>query len=148
MGRGIQKAIFDTLGNQLTPFENNYEVIASLKHNPDMAVIHQNRQVLLLNPADQKPVTGERYAQVVELGNGFLGFVQAKTALYALGAPDGRRLTEFVYQVIELPEESHEKTAQKLGTLRAGRRVAAFAWLEQGFICLDDEGREVECKEN
>ncbi|MFZ2897524.1 MAG: hypothetical protein WA004_02810 [Saprospiraceae bacterium] len=147
MGRGIQKAIFDTLGNQLTPFENNYEVIASLKYNPDLAVVHQNRQVFLLNPADQQPVTGERYARIVELGNGFLGFVQAETALYALGAPDGKRLTEFVYQVIERSQESHEKTAKKLGTLQAGHRVAAFAWLEQGFICLDDEGREVECIE-
>lgn len=148
MGRGIQKAIFDTLGNQLTPFEYNYEVIASLKYNPDLAVVHQNRQVFLLNPADQQPVTGERYARIVELGNGFLGFVQAETALYALGAPDGKRLTEFVYQVIERSQESHEKTAQKLGTLRAGHRLAAFAWLEQGFICLDDEGREVECVEH
>jgi hypothetical protein len=147
MGQGIQKAIFDTLGHQLTPFENNYEVIASLKYIPDMAIVHQSRQVFLLNPADQKPVTGERYARIVELGNGFLGFVQAETALYALGAPDGRRLTEFVYQVIERSQESHEKTAQKLGALRAGHRVAAFAWLEQGFICLDDEGKEVECVE-
>lgn len=147
MGRGMQKAIFDTLGNQLTPFENNYEVIASLKYNPDLAVVHQNRQVFLLNPADQQPVTGERYARIIELGNGFLGFVQAETALFALGAPDGKRLTEFVYQVIERSHESHEQTAQKLGTLRAGRRVAAFAWLEQGFICLDDEGRELECVE-
>jgi hypothetical protein len=148
MGRGMQKAIFDTLGNQLTPFENNYEVIASLKYNPEMAIVHQNRQVFLLNPVDQKPVTGERYARIVELGNGFLGLIQAETALYALGAPDGRRLTEFVYQVIEIPQESQEKTAQKLGTLRAGHRVAAFAWLEQGFICLDDEGIEVRCQEH
>jgi hypothetical protein len=147
MGRGIQKAIFDTLGNQLTPFENNYEVIASLKYNADLAVVHQDKAVFLLNPADQKPVTGERYARIVELGNGYQGFVQAETALFALGAPDGKRLTEFVYQVIERSQESHEQTAKKLGTLRAGRRVAAFAWLEQGFICLDDEGKEVECIE-
>lgn len=148
MGQGIQKAIFDTLGNQLTPFENNYEVIASLKYNPDMAVVHQNRQVFLLNPADQKPVTAERYARIVELGNGFLGLVRAETGLFALGAPSGKRLTEFVYQVIEPAQTSHEQTAQKLGALQAGRRVAAFAWLEQGFICLDDEGREVQCIEH
>jgi hypothetical protein len=147
MGRGVQKAIFDTLGNQLTPFENNYEVIASLKYNPELAVVHQKRQVFLLNPADQKPVTGERYARIVELGNGYLGFAQAGTALFALGASDGKRLTEFVYPVIERSQESHEKTTQKLGTLRAGRRVVAFAWLEQGYICLDDEGNEVECVE-
>lgn len=147
MGRGIQKAIFDTLGNQLTPFENNYEVIASLKYNPDLAVIHQNRQVFLLDPADQKPVTGERYARIFELGNGFLSLMHAETGLFALGGPDGKRLTEFVYANIELAQESQEKTAQKLGTLRAGRRVVAFAWLEQGYICLDEEGEEVECVE-
>jgi hypothetical protein len=143
MGRGIQKAIFDTLGNQLTPFENNYEVIASLKYNPDLAVVHQNRQVFLLNPADQKPVTGERYARILELGNGFLGFVQAETALFALGAPNGKRLTDFVYPVIERSQESHEQTAQKLG----GCRVVAYAWLDPGYICLDEEGKEVECVE-
>lgn len=148
MGRGTRKAIFDTLGKQLTPFENNYEVIASLKYDPDMAVVHQDRRVFLFDPADLKPVTGERYAKILELGNGFLGFVQAETTLLALGSPDGMRLTEFVYQVIELPQESHDRTAQKLGALRAGHRVAAFAWLEQGFICLDDEGKEVQCVEH
>jgi hypothetical protein len=147
MGRGTGKAIFDTLGKQLTPFENNYEVIASLKYDPDLAVVHQDRRVFLFDPADLMPVTGERYARIVELGNGFLCFVQAETTLFALGAPDGKRLTEFVYQVIEPSQESHEKTAQKLDALRAGHRVAAFAWHEQGFICLDDEGREVECVE-
>ncbi|MBK7407279.1 MAG: hypothetical protein IPJ40_03825 [Saprospirales bacterium] len=143
-GAGHPKAIFDTLGNQLTPFENNYEVIASLKYNPDLAVVHQNRQVFLLDPADQKPVTGERYAKIFELGNGFLGLVHAETGLLH-SAPDGKRLTEFVYQFIERSQEPHEQTAQKLGTLGAGRRVVAYAWLDPGYICLDDEGRRWEC---
>jgi len=65
-------------------------VIASLKYNADLAVVHQDKVVFLLDPADQKPVTGERYARIVELGNGFLGFMQPETANFALGAPNGR----------------------------------------------------------
>jgi hypothetical protein len=147
MGRGIQKAIFDTLGNQLTPFENNYEVIASGAYNPDLAVVQQNGQVFLLNLINRKPVTGERYARIISLNDGFLGFVQTETALFALGAPDGRRLTGFKYHFLEPAQASQEATAQKLGALRAGRRVVAHAWLDPDFVCLDDEGREVECVE-
>lgn len=147
MGRGIRKAIFDTLGNQLTPFENNYEVIASLKYDPDLVVVHQDRRVFLLDPADQQPLTGERYARILELGNGFLGFMQPETTRFALGAPNGRRLTDFAYAVLEPAQDHHEKTARKLGTLRDGHRLAAYAWLEPGFVCLDDEGRELQCVE-
>lgn len=147
MGQGIQKAIFDTLGKQLTPFENNYEAIASLNYNPDLAVVQQNSKVFFLNLTDRTPVTGERYSKVFELGDGYMSLVQAETALFALGAPDGKRLTEFRYPFIERAQESHEQTAKKLGTLRAGRRVVAYAWLEPGYICLDDEGREVQCVE-
>lgn len=88
-------------------------------------------------------MTGERYARVDELGKGKLGFMQPETARFALGATDGLRMTDFAYAVLEPAKDPHKTTAQKLGALREGHRVTAYAWLDPGFVCLDDEGNEL-----
>lgn len=148
MSKGIQKAIFDTLGNQLTKFENNFEVIATAsKFNDLSVVVHKTGYKFLIKPPSIEPINGEVFKDVRSFDkNGFYAFASKDEYLFALGSKEGKRITDFKYTNLDVIGVGMDENSFNLNNLKKGRYLVAYALLDTGIICLDNQGEEVPCK--
>ncbi len=147
MSKGVQKAIFDTLGNQLTKFENNFEIIATASNFDDIAVVHRADNKFLIKPPSIEPINGEEFREIRSFNkNGFFAFASKDEFLFALGRPDGTRITDFKYPTLDVIGVGMDENSYNLNNLKKGRYLVAYALLDKGIICLDNQGEEVPCK--
>jgi hypothetical protein len=121
------KALYDTLGRQLTPFE--YQVLA-INSPADLLVTYWREGEQGLLRITGEPASHETYTRVFSLGNGFYSATDAKSRMALLG-PDGLRKTEHKYYGIS--------------KVSSGKIVASAMREDGSMICIDVNGKEVVC---
>jgi WG containing repeat len=129
VGQGANKALFDTLGRQLTGFE--YDIIAHNHKSESLLVARRvSQQDYCLLDWSGKPVSAERYDRIFSLGNGYFSATDAASAMAIIG-PDGQRLTPHKYFSINTIQNS---------------KAAFRAMQEDGSeVCLDAKGAIIAC---